>query len=238
MATPKKKAPKKKQTVEKKVAVKKAPKQKQRGKRTQVYRHNEVDYDLEEKEWLFALEYVRNGFHGTNAAIFAGYSANTATSQASRVLARANVQGFVQAIKDDIGYCLQMNAVKIAAEYAKIGFSDIRALIDDNGNVIPVKEFSDATAANVASIEVFEEYEGFGEERTSVGQTKKVKFYDKISALDKLSKMIGVDGVKKVAAVNPDGTPATPASNVILVNPKDLPTEVLEKLMQDNEAGD
>jgi len=44
---------------------------------------------------------------------------------------------------------------------------------------------------------VFEEFQGVGAERQYIGTTKKIKFYDKVNALDKLAKMIGADGNKK-----------------------------------------
>ena len=44
------------------------------------------------KEQRFCNEYIKNGGHGTNAVISAGYSSNGASVQSSRMLVRAKIQ--------------------------------------------------------------------------------------------------------------------------------------------------
>lgn len=178
-----------------------------------------TQYEMTATQKLFCMEYVRNKFNATQAALVAGYSEKTAASQASRMLTNVNIQEYIEALKKDIATALGISALDIAKEYAKIGFSDIRKVFDENGNLIKVKDIPDESAANIASIEVFEEYQGRGDDRTIIGNTKKVKFYDKVAALDKLAKMIGADGVTKVAQTDSNG------NDVVLLPKKDMHNE-------------
>jgi hypothetical protein len=54
------------------------------------------------------------------------------------------------------------------------------------------REWDDATAAAVASIEIVEEFSGTGADRKLVGHTKKVKLWDKNAALEKALKHLGL----------------------------------------------
>ena len=53
---------------------------------------DEVKGELNDRQRLFCMQYVKNFFHGTKAAIAAGYSENTANEQASRLLTNVNIQ--------------------------------------------------------------------------------------------------------------------------------------------------
>ena len=52
-----------------------------------------ADAKLSIKEQLFCNEYIKNGGHGTNAVISAGYSPNGASVQSSRMLDKSRIQG-------------------------------------------------------------------------------------------------------------------------------------------------
>ena len=54
------------------------------------------DAKLNIKEQRFCNAYVKNGGHGTNAVISAGYSENGASVQATRMLAKAKIQGEIR----------------------------------------------------------------------------------------------------------------------------------------------
>jgi len=177
---------------------------------------NGEEFDLNPKQKLFCMEYVRNKFNGTAAALTAGYSQKNAKVSAVQILSSTDVIRYIEALKKDISTVIGISAVDIAKEYAKIGFSDIRKVFDENGNLIQVKDIPDEAAANIASIEVFEEFAGRGDNREFIGNTKKVKFYDKVAALDKLAKMIGADGVTKVAQTDTQG------NDVVMLPKKEL----------------
>ena len=54
------------------------------------------DAKLNIKEQRFCNAYVKNGGHGTNAVISAGYSENGSSVQASRMLAKPTIQGEIR----------------------------------------------------------------------------------------------------------------------------------------------
>ncbi len=161
------------------------------------------EFELTPRQKLFAMEYIRHKFNGSAAAIASGYSDKNANVSAVQVLANINVQRYIEALKQDISTVIGISAFDIAKEYAKIGFSDIRNIFDENGALINVKDIPQDAAANISSIEVFEKIDGEG--NVVVGNTKKIRFYDKVSALDKLARMIGADGVTKVANTDTSG---------------------------------
>ena len=80
---------------------------------------------LTPKQSAFVDYYLANGFNATQAAIKAGYSANTAEASASRLLRNVNVQILVSKVKQEIktrcGYTQDMlvKELEIAQEMAK-----------------------------------------------------------------------------------------------------------------------
>ena len=120
----------------------------------------------------------------------AGYSAKTKGEIAYELIRRPRIIEFIKAIRDDIAYQLGISAYDIALEYAKIGFSDIRKVFDpETGDMLDINAIDAHTTASIASLDVTEVYE----RGVFKGTNKKMKFHDKITALDKLARMLGVD---------------------------------------------
>ena len=57
--------------------------------------------DLTAKQKQFCIEYLKD-FNGTQAAIRAGYSQNTANEQAAQHLAKLSIKEYVQSLADEI----------------------------------------------------------------------------------------------------------------------------------------
>lgn len=90
---------------------------------------------------------------------------------------------------------LPITRERVLREIARLAFSDPRRLFDEEGNLKPVHELDDDTAAAVESIDVSVL------PRSSGGhQTRKVKLWDKKSALAKLGEHLGL--FKESAAVS------------------------------------
>lgn len=77
---------------------------------------------------------------------------------------------------------------RILSELRNLGFADLRKIYDEKGALKEIHEWPPEVAAYVKSIEVFEEYEGTGKDRTNVGQVKKVQLWSKEKALELLGK--------------------------------------------------
>jgi len=77
----------------------------------------------------------------------------------------------------------------VLLEYKKIGFADIRNVFTDTGTMKKVKEWDDATAGAISSVESFEVVAD--EDSEGVAVTRKLKLWDKKSGLDGLCKLLG-----------------------------------------------
>lgn len=148
---------------------------------------------LTKKQLLFIQEYQRD-FCGAKAAVRAGYSPKRASEMAYQLLHIPTVQ---QALDCEIEKRLRkigVHAERVLTELARVAFSDLRKLYNEDGSLKLPSEWDDDEAAAIAGVEVLKEFSGRGEDRTLVGFTKKVRVFDKIKALELLSKHLGIIG--------------------------------------------
>jgi len=134
---------------------------------------------------LFIAEYLkdRNATRSYLAAYPSVKSENAARVNASKLLTKANIQAAIfEAIKAQEERT-QITADKTLREIARVGFSDVRKLFDANGNLKTIADLDDDTAAAIAGVDVVTV--GSGDE---VAYIKKIKLWDKNSALEKLGK--------------------------------------------------
>lgn len=154
---------------------------------------------------LFSYAYFNNKGNGTKAAIEAGYSRRTAAEQASRLLSNVKVLKLLSALNEKIEEKALITKEQTIAEYSSLGLFDIRTIYDKNNALKPISEFSDEAARAVSSIETFEVFEGYGEDRKHIGNTIRIKLNSKIAALDSIRDTLGWKAVTKVASVTKDG---------------------------------
>lgn len=143
------------------------------------------------KRERFCREYVID-LNATQAAIRAGYSARSADVQGTQLLGIPSVAARVAELQAEIRNRLDISADRIILEMARIALSDARRLFRDDGSLRPVAEWDDETAAAVSGVDVTEEFDGRGDNRTLSGYTRKVKLWDKVQALVKLGQHLGV----------------------------------------------
>lgn len=146
-----------------------------------------MEDNLTPKQRRFCHEYIID-LNGTQAAIRAGYSENSAKEIASENLTKPNIQNFIQELNQERQNATGITAQRVIEELGKIAFSDIRELMTVDNALMDIKQLDDNTAGAVASIEV-DEIRMSG---MAVGETKKVKLWDKIRALDSLGKHFGI----------------------------------------------
>ncbi|SMH30582.1 terminase small subunit [Azospirillum agricola] len=140
--------------------------------------------------------------NGTRAAITAGYSPKTAAAQASRLLKDVNVAKAIDEGQRRLSIRSGITPDMIMAELAKLGFSDIRQVVQWRAAVQQVAEdpdtgepvlqvanevvitdsakLSDAAAAGI--LEVSQSKDG----------TLKVRMHDKLGALVKMGQHLGM----------------------------------------------
>lgn len=161
--------------------------------------------DLTDKQRLFCAEYLVD-LNATAAAKRAGYSDKTARVTAQDLLMQPKITAHLQSLMNERAARTQVTADRVITEVARLGFADLRKLFDDKGALLPVREWPDDLAAAIASVEVDELFEGFGENRVHVGYTRKVKLWDKGKALEMLGRHLKL-WIDKVEHSGPNGGP-------------------------------
>lgn len=139
--------------------------------------------DLTPKQKRFCDEYLVD-YNATQAAIRAGYLKSSATSQASRLLTNANVSAYIASKVKRVEQKLEISAERTLLELARVAYTPATAFYDENGNLIPVHKLGADAAACVSGIEI----EEIKEEGAVVGTLRKIKRFDKNSALTNLAK--------------------------------------------------
>jgi len=145
------------------------------------------------KQARFVEEYLVD-LNATQAAIRAGYSAKTAGSQGQRLLMNVEIQATISAAQSAMSTRTGITQDRVMAELARIGFSDIRKAVrwgsvpdglDADGNaqwpveLVSSLEIDDDTAAAIVEVSL-------------TAQGVKIKFADKLSALEKIGKHLGM----------------------------------------------
>lgn len=148
---------------------------------------------LTKKQRLFISEYQVD-LNGTKAAIRAGYSPKRASEMAYQLLQIPTVRQALDRAMEERLRKIGVRADRVLTEIARVAFSDLRKLYNEDGSLKLPLEWDDDEAAAIAGVEVLEEFSGRGEDRTLVGFTKKVRVFDKIKALELLSKHLGIIG--------------------------------------------
>lgn len=127
----------------------------------------------------------------------------TVWTEACLLLQNHKVAQRVRGLRDQITDRLLMTKADVIAETTKLATFDVRRLFDETGAPIPFHELDADTAACIVGIEVFEEFEGKGENRRLIGHTKKYKVADKKGALDMLAKHHGIYEKDNEQKLNP-----------------------------------
>lgn len=137
---------------------------------------------------VFIEAYIANGGIGSEAAIAAGFSAATAKAKACSLLKEPKVAAAVAARRKALQEAHGLTTERVLLELRRIALSDPRKLFDEEGQLLPIHELGDDAAAAVASFEV----EEIGTDGVVIGRTKKLKAWDKVAALEKAMKHLGM----------------------------------------------
>lgn len=145
----------------------------------------------EDKKALFVEAYLSNGGNATDAALQAGYSKGGASKQGYRMSKdpavmsmlesrRASMFSELERRRVDRAADIELNTERLVKEISRIAFSDPRNIMHSDGKIKMPHELDADTAAAISSFEV-----------TFDGSIK-YKFWDKNSAQERASKVIGL----------------------------------------------
>jgi phage terminase small subunit len=160
---------------------------------------------LTEKQKAFCREYILD-WNGTQAAIRAGYSANSANEISSQNLAKLNVQEYIRSLQKEIEKVAGVSQLMVLNEHKKLAFSSIAHL---HNTWIERKQFDKLTDEQKSCIsEITTQVKSYypKEEQAYEVEFVKIKLYDKQKALDSISKMLGYDAAQKIDHSNKDGS--------------------------------
>lgn len=146
---------------------------------------------LTEKIKRFCDQYLVD-LNATQAAIRAGYSSTSAYSQGHDLLKKPEVQAYLDIKRKELQERVGISQERVLREYARIAFFDPRSLYTVDGSLKQVRNLTEDEAAALAGLEVHEDFVSDSPDKEAIGATKKVKFADKIRALDSISRILGL----------------------------------------------
>lgn len=138
------------------------------------------------KDWDGSKAVIRAGFHPKDA--------QRAAEMAYQLLQKSPVQEALDRAMEEKLRKIGVHTERVLTEIARVALSDLRNVYNEDGSLKLPHEWSDEAAAAIAGVEVLEEFVGKGKARTLVGHTKKVRVFDKVRALELLSKNLGIIG--------------------------------------------
>lgn len=152
--------------------------------------------ELKGRRELFAREYLID-LNGTQAALRAGYSPASARTEASQLLAHAEVQERIAELAAARNEKLEIKAEDVLRELHRMLVADVATAIDEaTGALKPIHEIPIDLRRTIASVDVEEMYEWIGErpnrEKVEVGRVKKIKFWSKERAAEMLGKHLAL----------------------------------------------
>lgn len=147
---------------------------------------------LNAKHLRFVDEYIVD-LNATQAAIRAGYSPKTAKQQGHRLLTYVDVQRAIEAKRKEVAGDLGITRERVLREMAKLAFSDLRQLYNEDGSLKHPHEWPEGAAGAISGMELVEEFGDGPDGKKLIGYTKKLKLWDKGKQLENLLKHLGMD---------------------------------------------
>lgn len=167
------------------------------------------------KQARFVEEYLVD-LNATQAAIRAGYSAKRADAIGYENLRKPEIQAAIEEARQRLSEKTEITAERVRNELARIAFADIRNLFswdEERACYVPSRELTDDEAAAVSSVKAKTRH--FTTEMgTETTIELELKTYDKLGALDKLGKHLGMF----VEKVEHSGAVATTPGLTLIVN--------------------
>lgn len=141
--------------------------------------------DLSDKEDLFCREFAVDR-NGTRAAIAAKYSERNAAQQASRMLRKAKIRHRIDQLLQASNQRLEIDVDSVIEEARRIAEVDPREIFDENGDILPPKQWSDEIASAISHVEVVKDKQGNRKYKVSFwSKTKGVELVGRTKAVFK-----------------------------------------------------
>lgn len=137
----------------------------------------------------FCKYYVQHGYNAIAACKAMGYSDSSMERIAERWMAHPRFEEYVQLVTKSVFSASRYSPDRVITELARLAFANIKDFIDfeEDGSVRLKKDIDRDALSAVAEIQ-----QTFVRGKPVI----KIKFYDKLGALEKLAKYFGVLGEK------------------------------------------
>lgn len=142
---------------------------------------------LDPKHRRFVIEYLKDQ-NASQAAVRAGYGKKNCDVTGPRLLGYVGIRAAIDAKLKEIEDKVIADKQDVLRELSRLMKSDIREVVTDKNDLIDIKSLPDDIARCISSIEIDALYEGSGRDRVQVGETKKIKFWDKTKAAELIGK--------------------------------------------------
>lgn len=151
-----------------------------------------TEQKLTAKQEAFCREYIID-LNGTQAAIRAGYSENSAKEIASVTLTKANIQERLAQLMEERNERVKIDADYVLKRLVQIDEMDVLDILADNGEVKPISQWPKVWRTYLSGMDVAEVNSQDG----PAGMLKKIKWPDKVKNLELLGKHIDVQAFKE-----------------------------------------
>jgi phage terminase small subunit len=159
---------------------------------------------------------------------------NSLSTMGAKLLRNANIRKRIDQLTQSIALDAHIKPMIVLNEYADLAFTNIVDMLDGKGNVKNLKELSKGQRKAIKKIKTttVKKYNARGK---TVGETvtTEIELHDKVKALDSLANFTGVLQPDVVNQIFVDARNET--NNIVQINPDDLPTDVLEKMIADKD---
>lgn len=136
---------------------------------------------------------------------YAGVTYESALTNGPRLLGNARIKAAIKEREEAARKRLELTKDNVLKQLARMAFVDLKGLYREDGSLKHPHELDPDTAAAIQQIEVFEEFEGRGNERKLIGFTKKVKLADRKGTTELAMKHLGLLKDKVEHEVAPGG---------------------------------
>jgi phage terminase small subunit len=144
--------------------------------------------ELTRRQAAFVSGYLVS-MNAAQAAREAGYSAKTAAQIGERLLRNVDVAKAIEHAMAERSLRTEITADRVLKELSCLSFFDIGEAFNPDGSLKQLYEMREDVRRAIAGFEVTEIRDADG---VVIGHTKKVKFADKIGALEKVMRHLGM----------------------------------------------
>lgn len=144
----------------------------------------------------FCEEYIID-LNGAAAYRRANGKAKDAAKAASQMLSFKEVQEYIYELRKGQQERTQVNADYVLMRLSEIDQMDAADIFDDQGALLPIREWPKVWRQYISGMDVAEMFEGSGDERKVIGVLRKIKWPDKLKNLELLGKHVDIQAWKE-----------------------------------------